>query len=152
MVDHGDFQEFKNMAYESCFTMVFFLWPWTKVNHGPQGPRLTMVPRVAIYHGMKHGRPWIIHGHFVVNHVLTAFISQGNASTLGARGPRFNPWLRQGFLCLIFLFCCCCVFSFCPKTQYLSQKFAIPFAMLIYLVYFKYCKIVTNCKGMKIQT
>ena len=40
-----------------------------------------------------------------------------------------------------FLFCCCCVFSFCPKTHYLSQKFAIPFAMLSYLVYLTYCKI-----------
>jgi len=26
----------------------------------------------------------------------------GNASALGARGPGFNPHLRQGFLCLIF--------------------------------------------------
>ena len=47
-----------------------FLWPWTKVNHGPQGPWLTMVPKVAIYRDMKHGRTWIIHGHFVVNHVF----------------------------------------------------------------------------------
>jgi len=39
-----------------------------------------------------------------------------------------------------FLFCCC-VFSFCPKTHYLSQKFAIPFVMLLYLVYFTCCKI-----------
>ena len=27
-----------------------------------------------------------------------------NASALGARGPGFNPQLRQGFLCLIFCF------------------------------------------------
>ena len=32
---------------------------------------------------------------------LTRWYS-GNASALGARGPGFNPWLRQGFLCLIF--------------------------------------------------
>ena len=70
MVDHGTRSAIYHVAYESCFTMVFFLWPWTKVNHGPQGPWLTMVPRVAIYRGMKHGRPWIIHGHFVVNHVF----------------------------------------------------------------------------------
>jgi len=30
---------------------------------------------------------------------------------------------------------------FCPKTQYLSQNIAIPFTMLIYLVYSTYCKI-----------
>ena len=35
-----------------------------------------------------------------------------------------------GFLCLILLgFFRCCVFTFCPKTHYLSQKFAIPFAV-----------------------
>jgi len=28
----------------------------------------------------------------------------GNASALGARGPAFNPRLRQGFLCFIFCF------------------------------------------------
>jgi len=32
------------------------------VNHGPQSGH--------IYRDMKHGRPWIIHGHFVVNHVF----------------------------------------------------------------------------------
>jgi len=40
-----------------------------------------------------------------------------------------------------FLFCCCCVFTFLSKTHYLSQKFAIPFIFLIYLVYLRYCKI-----------
>jgi len=40
-----------------------------------------------------------------------------------------------------FLLCCCCVFPFLTKTHYLSQKFAIPFTMLIYLVYLTYCKI-----------
>ena len=40
-----------------------------------------------------------------------------------------------------FLFYCGCVFTFCPKTHYLSQYFAISFAMLIYLVYLTYCKI-----------
>jgi len=34
---------------------------------------------------------------------LTRWCS-GNASALGARGPGFNPQLRQGFLCLIFCF------------------------------------------------
>ena len=38
-----------------------------------------------------------------------------------------------------FLFCF--VFTFCPKTHYLSHNFAFPFAMLIYLVYLTYCKI-----------
>jgi len=35
-----------------------------------------------------------------------------------------------------FFVLCCCVFSLCPKTHYLSQTFAISYAMLIYLVYF----------------
>jgi len=57
---------------------------------------------------------------------LTRWCS-GNASALGARCPGFNPQLRQEFLCLIFCFFCCCVFTFLSKTHYLSQKFAIPF-------------------------
>jgi len=65
----------------------------------------------------------------------------GNASALGARCPWFNPRLRQGFLCLCFLFVVVMFFTFCPKTHYLSQTFAIPFTMLIYLVYLTYCKI-----------
>jgi len=40
-----------------------------------------------------------------------------------------------------FLYCCCCVFTFLSKTHYLSQNIAIPFTMLIYLVYSTYCKI-----------
>jgi len=61
----------------------------------------------------------------------------GNAFALGARVPGFNSWLRQGFLCLIVLLCCC-VFAFCPQTHYLSQHFAMSF---IYLVYLTYCNI-----------
>jgi len=46
---------------------------------------------------------------------LTRWCS-GNAYALGARGPGFNPRLRQGFLCLIF--CIVVVFLlFCPKTH-----------------------------------
>jgi len=51
---------------------------------------------------------------------------------LGVRGPGFNSRLWQGFLCLIYLYYCCCVFTFCSKTHYLSQHFAIPFSMFIY--------------------
>jgi len=46
---------------------------------------------------------------------LTRWCS-GNASALGARRSGFNPRLRQGFLCLIFLYCCCCVFTFLSKN------------------------------------
>jgi len=46
---------------------------------------------------------------------------RSNASALGARGPRFNFRLPQVFLCLIFLFCCCCAFTFLSQTHYLSQ-------------------------------
>jgi len=71
---------------------------------------------------------------------LTRWCS-GNASALGARGPGFNPRLRQGFLCLIFCFVVAVFLLFCPKTHYLSQNIAIPLTMLIYLVYSMYCKI-----------
>jgi len=72
--------------------------------------------------------------------LLTRWCS-GNAPALGVRGPGFNPRLLQGFLCLIFLFCCCCVYIFCPKTHYLSHNFAILLTIIIYLVYLTYCKI-----------
>jgi len=66
----------------------------------------------------------------------------GNASALGARGPGFNPHIRQWFLCFIFCFVVVVYLLFCKKNpHYLSQKFAIPFTMLIYLVYLTYCKI-----------
>ena len=41
------------------------------------------------------------------------------------------------------------VVFFCPKTHYLSQHFAILFAMLIYLVYLTYCKICDRLQGYK---
>jgi len=47
---------------------------------------------------------------------LTCWCS-GNASALGARAPRFNPQLRQGFLCLM---CCSVVLVFllfCQKKN-----------------------------------
>ena len=71
---------------------------------------------------------------------LTRWCS-GNASALGARGPGLNLRLRQGFFMFDFLFCCCCGFTFCPNTHYLSQKCAIPLTILMYLVYLTHCKI-----------
>ena len=71
---------------------------------------------------------------------LTRWCS-GKAFALGARGPGFNPWLRQGFLCLIFCFVVVVLLLFCQKPNYLSQKFAIPLTILIYLVYSTYYKI-----------
>jgi len=48
-----------------------------------------------------------------------------------------------------FLFCCCCVFTFCPLTHYLWQNFANPFAMIIYLVYLTFCRICDWLQGYK---
>jgi len=42
---------------------------------------------------------------------------------------------------LDFLFCCGFFYFFVPKQIILSQKFAISFAILIYLIYITYCKI-----------
>jgi len=56
--------------------------------------------------------------------IVNTLWCSGNASVLGTRGPVFNSRLWQGFLGLTFLFCCC-VFTFSPKTHYLSQNFAI---------------------------
>ena len=54
--------------------------------------------------------------------------------------PGSIPSSGKGFM-FDFLFCCCCVFTFLSKTHNLWQKFAIPFTILIYLVYLRYCKI-----------
>jgi len=64
----------------------------------------------------------------------------GNTSTLGATGPGFNPRFRRGFLCCFFCFVIVVLF-FCLKTHYLSQKFAIPFTIIICLVYLTYYNI-----------
>jgi len=71
---------------------------------------------------------------------LTRWCS-GNACALGAGGPWFNPQLRQGSICLIICFVVVVFLLYCPKTHYLSQKFAIPFTMFIYLVNLTYWKI-----------
>ena len=42
-----------------------------------------------------------------------------------------------------------CFYFFLSKTHYLSQKYAIPFTMLIYLVYLTYCKICDRLEGYK---
>ena len=71
-------------------------------------------------------------------YVSTQWWCTGNA--LCTRAPGFNTRFRQGLYVWCF-FCRCCVFTFCcSKTHYLSQSFAISFAMLIYLVYLTYCK------------
>jgi len=58
---------------------------------------------------------------------------RGNASALCARGPGFNPRLRQGYFVWFFLFIVVVFLLFWPKTHNLPEKFAIPFTMLIYL-------------------
>jgi len=54
--------------------------------------------------------------------------------------PGSNSRLRQGVLCLIFCFVVVEFLLFCQK-HILSQKFAIPFTILIYLLYLRYCQI-----------
>ena len=65
------------------------------------------------------------------------------------RSPFQFPALARvyTFVCLIFLFCCCCVLTFCPKAHYLSQNVAIPFAMLIFSI----LNILYDYNGIKIQ-
>ena len=92
---------------------------------------------IKVYHCVETVK-WLDYNRYCQ---LTRWCS-GNASAWGARGPGFNSRIRQGFLCFIFCFVVVVFFLFFyQKTHYLSQKFAIPFTVLIYLVYLTYCKI-----------
>ena len=63
--------------------------------------------------------------------------------------PGSIPGSGKGFDVRFFLFCCFCAFIFCPKPHDLLQNFAIPFAMLLDLVYLLYCKICDRLQGYK---
>jgi len=65
---------------------------------------------------------------------------------MGHVGQKLGQILENSFTNIT---CCCCVFIFLSKTHYLSQKFAILFTMLIYLVYLTYCKICDRLQGYK---
>jgi len=56
---------------------------------------------------------------------------------------------RKGFYVWFVVLLLLGFYVFCPKTQYLSQKFAIHFTILIYLVYLTYCKICDRLLGYK---
>jgi len=52
---------------------------------------------------------------------LTRWCS-GNASALGARGPGFNPRVRQGFLCFIFCYVVVVFLLFFVKKHIICHK------------------------------
>jgi len=55
--------------------------------------------------------------------------------------PGSIPISGKRFYVLFFALLLLCFYFFVKNTHYLSQKFAIPFTKLIYLVYLTYCKI-----------
>jgi len=55
--------------------------------------------------------------------------------------PRLIPGSGKGFYIWFFVLLLLCFYFFLSKTHYLSQKFAISFTMLIYLVCLTYSKI-----------
>jgi len=59
----------------------------------------------------------------------------GLNTSFGCKMSRVQSPAPERVFMFDFLFCCCCVFTFLSKTHYLSQKFTIPFTILIYLVY-----------------
>ena len=50
---------------------------------------------------------------------------------------------------ICFVIVVCLLFVKNKQTHYLSQTFAIPFTILINLVYLRYCKIYDRLKGYK---
>ena len=105
-------------------------------------------------HVSKTSIYWLFHCFFKFRPIASKLLNSLNTidtlSWLGGAVETHPLWVQEvpgsipgsgkSFM-FDFLYCCCCVFSFCPKTYYLSLKFEIPFAMLIYLVHFTYCKI-----------
>ena len=71
---------------------------------------------------------------------------RGNVMLWVREVPGSIPCSGKGF---DFWFGGFCVFTFCKKTHDLLQNFAIPCAMLIYLVYLTYCKICDRLQGYK---
>ena len=83
---------------------------------------------------------------------LNGLTTMDTLSWLGGAVVTHLPWVTdvpERVFMFDFLYCCCCVFTFCPKTHYFSQKFAIPFTMLIYFVYLTYCEICDRLYGYK---
>ena len=66
--------------------------------------------------------------------------SKLNQNQLRMRELRFQLTASASVCKVDFVFCCYCVLLLF-KIYYLSQRFAISFAMLIYLVYVIYCNI-----------
>ena len=78
-------------------------------------------------------------GGAVLTHPLWV---QEVSGSIPCSDKRFYVWF---FVLLLFLLLL--LFYFLSKTHYLSQKFAIPFALLIYLAYLPYCKIYDQLLG-----
>ena len=86
----------------------------------------------------------------IVSKQLNSLTTMHTISWLGGAVLAHPLWVQEvpgsihdsgkGFYDWLFVLICC-VFTICPKTQYVSQMFAIAFAMLIVLVYLTYCKI-----------
>jgi len=66
--------------------------------------------------------------------------------------PGWIPGSCKWFFMFYFFYFIVVVFLPFVKTHYVSQNDAIPFAMLIYLVYLTFARFVTDYKGIKIQT
>ena len=59
------------------------------------------------------------------------------------------PSSGKGFYVWIFVLLLLCFYFFVKKNHHLSQKFTIPFTILIYLAYLRYCKIYNRLQGYK---
>ena len=62
--------------------------------------------------------------------------------------PGSIPGSGKGFYVWFFLFCCWCVLLL-VQIHIFVTKFAIPFAIVIYWVYWTYCKIFDRFEGYK---
>jgi len=126
--------------------------PWTVHVYGPKRSFLSRTNQFVNYLLKMCGpqiRPCLFTFRPIASNKLNSLTAidtlswwcRGNATALCAECLGFKSWLRKGFFMFDFFVLLLLCFYFFAINTFLSQNFAIPFAMLINVVDLTYCKI-----------